>query len=175
MDYRRCAMSRNLSLFFFLVLPFILSPYSANAMGEDVLAHTGQYTFFVKPHPGACMTYHERMVPCVATQTVPISRPVVQTFPVPFPVKRSLPVVASEKPVGCAFGAGPCVECYPHPSSRPGVKEIWPPELVPVSIASPAFAPHHVTRKIVLPQWFLVTEHPVAPFPKPVRKLRPDG
>ena len=81
-------MLRNLSLFFFLILSFILSPYSAKAMGEDVLAQTGQYTFFIKPHPGACMTYNQKMVPCVATQTIPIPRPVVQTYPVPFPVKR---------------------------------------------------------------------------------------
>ena len=165
----------NFSLFFFLILSFILSPCSAKAMGEDVLAHTGQYTFFIKPHPGACMTYHQKMVPCVATQTIPIPRAAVQTYPVPFPVKRSLPVVASEKPVGCAFGAGPCTECYPHPSSRPGIKEIWPPQIRPVSITGPEFTPHHVTRKIILPQWFLVTEHPVPPVPKPVRKVGTGG
>jgi hypothetical protein len=168
-------MLRNLSLFFFLILPFVLSPYSAKATGEDVLAQTGQYTFFIKPHPGTCMTYHQKMVPCVATQTVPIPRPVVQTYPVPFPVKRRVPVVISEEPVGCAFGAGPCVECYPSPSSRPQIKEIWPPEIRPVSITSPAFTVRHVTRKIMLPQWSLFTEHPAVPVPKPIRKVGAGG
>jgi len=164
-------MLRNLSLFFFLILPFMLSPHSAKAMGEDVLAQTGQYTLFIKPHPGACMIYQQKMVPCVATQTIPISRPVVQTYPAPFPVKRRLPVVVSEKPVGCALGAGPCVECYPRPSCRPGIREVWLPELRPVSITSPAFTPRHVTHKIIRPQWHLVTEHPVMPAPKPIRKV----
>ena len=168
-------MLRNLSLFFFLILPFILSPHLARAMGEGILAQTGQYTFFIKPHPGSCMIYQQKPVPCVATQTIPIPRPVVQTYPAPFPVKRKAPVVVSEKPVGCAFGAGPCVECYPHPSSRPGIKEIWPPEIKLVPITSPAFTPRHVTRKILRPQWFLVTEHPVMPVPKPIRKVRTGG
>jgi hypothetical protein len=168
-------MSRNLSLFFFLILPLILSPYSAKAMGEDVLAHTGQYTFFIKPHPGSCITYHQKMVPCVATQTITIPRPVVQTYPTPFPVKRKLPVIVSERPVGCAFGAGPCVECYPHPSSKREIKEVLTPEIMPVSITSPAFTPHQVTRKIVLPQWFLVSEHPVVPVSRPIRKVGTGG
>jgi hypothetical protein len=168
-------MLRNLSLFFFLILPFILSPYSAKAMGEDVLAHTGQYTFFINPHPGACMTYHQRMVPCVATQTVMIPRPVVQTYPTPFPVKRRLPVIVSETPVGCAFGSGPCVECYPHPSRRREIREIWTPEIKPVSITSAAFTPRQVTRKIVLPQWFLVSEDPVVPVSRPIRKAGTGG
>jgi hypothetical protein len=168
-------MLRNLSLFFFLVLPLMLWPHSVKAMGEDVLAQTGQYTFFINPHPGSCMIYYQKMVPCVATETIPIPRPLVQTYPAPFPVKRRVPVVVSEEPVGCAVGAGPCVECYPHPSCRPETKEIWPPEIMPVSITSPAFTPRHVTRKIIRPQWFLVTEHPVLPVPKPIRKLRTGG
>lgn len=168
-------MLRNLSLFFFLTLFFILSPCSAKAMGEDVLAQTGQYTFFIEPCPGAHMTYYQKMVPCVATQTIPIPRSVVQTYPAPFPVKRGVPVVISEEPIGCALGAGPCVECYPRPSSRPGIKQIWPPEIMPVSIKGPVFTPRNVTHKIMRPQWFLVTERPVPPVPKPIRKLRTGG
>jgi hypothetical protein len=168
-------MLRKLSLFFFLILPFMLSPHLAIATGEAVLAQTGQYTFFINPHPGSCMIYRQEMVPCVATQTIPIPRRVVETYPVPFPVKRKAPVVVSQEPVGCAFGAGPCVECYPQPSRHKETREIWPPGIKPVSITSPAFTPRHVTRKITRPQWFLVTEHPVMPFPKPIRKVGAGG
>ncbi len=168
-------MLHNFGLFFFLIFSIALLPFSVKAMGEDVLAHTGQYTFFITPHPGACMTYYQKMVPCVAAKTIPIPRPVVQTYPLPFPVKQKLPVVVSEKPVGCAANADSCVECYPQPSYKPGVTEVWPAQIKPVRISSPEFTPRPVTRKIVMPQWFLVTDHPVPPAPKPPMKVRTGG
>lgn len=167
-------MSHNFSLFFFLIFSISLLPFPVRAMGEDVLAQCGQYSFFIKPHPGACMTYHQKMVPCVAEKNIPIPRPVVQTYPLPFPVKRGLPVVVSEKPVGCAANADSCLECYPQPSCKPGIKESWPAQIKPIRISSPEFSPRHVTRKIMLPQWFLVTDHPV-PAPKPPIKVRTGG
>jgi len=167
-------MLHSLSLFFFLIFCTAFLPCSANAMGEDVLSLTGQYTFFINPHPGSCMTYYQKMVPCVATKTIPIPRSVVQRYPLPFPVKQGLPIVISEEPVGCAANCAPCVECYPKPSSKRGVKEIWPPQIKPVPISGPEFIPRQVTNRIMLPQWFLVTEHPVPPR-RPPMKVRTGG
>ena len=166
-------MLQNLRLFFFLVLSLVLLPSSIMAMGEDILGMSGQYTFFIKPHPGSHITYYQRMVPCVATKPVPVPGPVVQTFPVPFPVKRGLPAVISEVPVGCAIGAGECVDCYPRPSRRPATKEIWVPQPLPISVRGMEFIPRPVTNRIILPQWFAVTEQPVAP--RPVRKVGTGG
>ncbi len=166
-------MLRNLGLFSFLALSIMLSPHSAKAMGEGVLAQTGQYTFFIKPQPGSHMSYYQKLVPCVAAETVSIPRPAVQRYPLPYPVKRYLPVIISEKPVGCAAKAGSCIECYPLESSRSERKEIWPPNIKPVRIRTPEFYPREVTRRILLPQWFSVTEYPLPP--RPPAKIRTDG
>ena len=123
-------MPRNFSFALSLIVLSVALSSSAHALGEDILAHTGQYTFFIKPDPTSCVTYYQRMVPCVEKKTIPVARRIVETFPVPVPVKRKHPVLLSETPVGCAIGAGPCIECFPKPSCRPGVKDVLVPRVI---------------------------------------------
>lgn len=153
-----------------LAMTFMTSP--CQAMGEDILAHTGQYTFFIKPVPGSHTTYYQKAVPCVADVMAPVPRRVTNTYPVPVPVRRHSSVVVSETPMGCAEGQGPCVECFPRPSRRGGTGEVWAPNFIPVSVPGKQFVPKHVTRRIKLPQWFEVTEDPG--MPKPIRKVTSD-
>ncbi|MBI5251413.1 MAG: hypothetical protein HY912_18145 [Desulfomonile tiedjei] len=142
----------------------------AFSYGENILAATGQYTFFIKPEPGSCTTYYQKMVPCVAKDIVPVPKRVSQTYPVPVPSIRNIPTVIHETPVGCACGAGPCVECFPRPSVRNASKEAILPRMVPVRVPGVEFVPREVTRRVMLPQWFAVTEEPLPP--KQVRKIR---
>ncbi len=130
------------------------------AFGEDILGLTGQYTFFIRPVPGWGVTYYQRMVPCVARETVPVPHRVVQTYPFPIPVIRQQPITITEIPVGCAQGSGPCVRCRPMPSSRPASKAVVTPTVVPVGVPGIELTPKCVTRPVMLPQWFAVTETP---------------
>lgn len=132
----------------------------ALAFGEDMLALTGQYTFFIRPVPGWDVTYYQKLVPCVAQETVPVARRVVQTYPLPIPRMQRQPITITETPVGCAQGAGPCVECSPRPSSRPATKDVAGPAIVRVGVPGIEVTPKCVTRRVMLPQWFAVTEHP---------------
>lgn len=140
------------------------------AFGEDVLGLTGQYTFFIRPVPGWDVTFYQKMVPCVKQDTISIPRRVVQTYPVPVPAVQRQPVTITETPVGCAQGAGPCVECYPMPSSRPALKDIVTPRIVPVGVPGIELTPRDVTHRVMLPQWFAVTEE--AKPPRKVSKVR---
>ena len=166
-------MLKHFNLLFIsaLILTFLSTP--AWATGEEILAHSGQYTFFIKPVPGSHTTYHQKLVPCVATLTVPVPRRVAYTYPVPVPVRRHLPTVISETPMGCAEGQAPCVECFPQPSRRSASKDIWPPNFIPVRVPGMEFTPRDVTRRIKLPQWFEVTEQPS--MPRKIRKVASDG
>ncbi len=143
---------------------------SALAVGEDMLAMTGQYTFFIKPDPCSCITYTQKLVPCIETKCVGAKR-VVTTFPLPVPRGQRQPILVTETPVGCAEGAGPCIQCYPQPSCRPDVKECPTPAVLPVPVPSVEPEPRTVTRPVMLPQWFVVQEQCKPPARK-VRKVR---
>jgi hypothetical protein len=166
-------MTKNLILLFLAGLLMLAGTEESRAVGEDILAHTGQYTFFIKPYPSSFVTFYQKMVPCLETKMVPFPRRVVQTFPVPVPAVRGQRVAVTETPVGHAKGVGPCVECWPSPSARPGMREFIEPMYLPVSVPGVEFQPRPVTRRLMLPQWFAVEEHPVPP--KKVRKVSTDG
>ena len=160
----------------FLVIILSLAFYSLSpasqvfAFGEGVLALTGQYTFFIRPVPGWDVTFYQKLVPCVAEETIPVARRVVQTYPLPIPAMQRQPITIAETPVGCAEGSGPCVECYPKPSSRSASKDVVGPRVVPVGVPGIELNPKHVTRRVMLPQWFAVTEEPK--HPRKVSKVR---
>lgn len=150
--------------------PFLLVALASVAMtsqawsfGEDVLACTGQYTFFIKPDPTSCITYYQKMVPCVAEHTIPVPRPVAPVYPVPVPRGQKQRVLVTERPVGCAEGAGPCVTCFPRTVHRPGVQDVIVPRMVPVPVPGIDIVPVSVTRPVMRPQWFEVTESPMPP------------
>ncbi|MBI4964786.1 MAG: hypothetical protein HY913_16035 [Desulfomonile tiedjei] len=145
----------------------------ACAFGEDILALTGQYTFFIKPDPCSNTTYYQKLVPCLAEETVPVPRPTVRVYPVPVPAPQRLPIIVSESPVGCAEGSGPCVQCFPQASSKPGSKQVLGPRPLPVPVPGTEIVPRHVTRPVLRPQWFAVTEIPAPP--RPVRKVGAGG
>jgi hypothetical protein len=161
-------MRKILSVISFLVFLILCLATQALAFGEDILAASGQYTFFIKPCPGSNVTYYQKMVPCVATDEIAVPRRVAPVFPVPVPTVRNQPVTRMETPVGCAQGASPCVECRPRPSSASASAEVVLPRMVPFGV--PGFEPTFKTvkRKIMLPQWFAVTEQP-----RQVRKVPP--
>ncbi len=160
-----------------VVIWSLMSASSAVAFGEDVLAVTGEYTFFIRPDPMACITYHKKLVPCVARETVPVPQRYTQTYPIPVPARREVPAIVKETPVGCAEGSGPCVDCYPQCSHTPGMIAVKVPQIVPVDIPFVRFNPQCVTRKVMLPQWFAVEELPKPPPQKvrSVQKVRPTG
>jgi hypothetical protein len=161
-------MRKMLSVISSLVLLLVCLSSQAFGFGEDVLAASGQYTFFIKPCPGSDVTYYQKMVPCVLTEEVPVPRPVAPVFPVPVPTVRNQPVTRTETPVGCAQGVSPCIECRPMPSTAPGSGEVVLPPAAPFRV--PGFEPafQTVKRRIMLPQWFAVTEEP-----RQVRKVAP--
>ena len=160
-------MRKTLSAISSLVFVLLCLSSQAFGFGEDVLAASGQYTFFIKPCPGSNVTYYQKMVPCVMTEEVPVLRPVAPVFPVPFSAVQRQPVTRMETPVGCAQGSSPCIECRPRPSSVSASGEVVMPRMAPFKV--PGFEPAFKTvkRKIMLPQWFAVTEQP-----KQVRKVR---
>jgi len=143
----------------------------ASAVGEDVLAHTGQYTFFIKPDPCSHVTYYQKMVPCMERKVESVPQTVINAFPVPVVARKRQRVVISETPVGHAKGSGPCVECYPRAICKPAVKEVLLPTVVPVNVPGVIFNPRCTERRVIRPQWFAVEEHP-APPPRKVRKVR---
>jgi hypothetical protein len=154
------------------ILSLVSVPYAC-AFGEDILAHSGQYTFFIKPDPGSCTTYYQKMVPCLAKETVPVPRPAVLVYPVPVPTPQKRPIIVSESPVGCAEGSGPCVECFPQATCKPARKEVMVPRPIPVPVPGTQVVPQCVTRPVLRPQWFAVTEIPAPP--QPIRKVGTGG
>ena len=163
-------MPRNFSLALSLIVLSAALASSAYAFGEDILACTGQYTFFIKPDPTSHVTYYQKMVPCVETKTIPKPRRIVETYPVPLPATRKLPVLLSETPVVCPDGEDPCVECFPKPSAKSAFKDVVVPRIVPVRVPGLVSEPRTVTRRIMRPQWFAVEEIEKAP-PRKIRKI----
>jgi len=163
-------MARNLPIIVFVALLAAFATSLAHAVGEDLLALQGQYTFFIKPDPTSHTTYYQKLVPCVETKPMLFPRKIVETFPVPMPGRLKQPVIVTETPVGCAEGSGPCVQCFARPSSRPGTKDVTVPRFVPVRVPGIVMVPQCVTRRVVRPQWFAVQERP-KPQPARIRKV----
>jgi len=146
-----------------MILATAVFSSAALAEGEDVLAFTGQYTFFIKPQPGSCVTYYQKMVPCVLEETVTSPRHVKPVFPVPVSSTRGMPVVRTETPVGCADGVGPCLHCFPRPASRPGTTDLVVPVMRSVGVPTIEVVPRCVKQRVMRPQWFEVKETPRPP------------
>jgi hypothetical protein len=163
-------MRRKWSLVLASIMLSLVAFTAAQAVGEDVLAVTGQYTFFIKPDPSSCTTYYQKMVPCIKKITVPVPVASVPVYPVPMPMPRRKRVMLDEVPVGHAKGAGPCVRCRPAPSHRPATKNVFPPVPVPVPVPGMTITPKCVARRVMLPQWFKVDERPM-PRPRKIRKV----
>ncbi len=164
-------MTRGLLLILCAVVLAVTAPGPVLAVGERILAMTGQYTFFIKPDPTSCVTYHQKMVPCVEEKTIPHVRK--RYVPIPYPVaaKDRQGVLRSEIPLGTPKDVSPCIECFPRPECRPGVKDCVVPRIVPVPVPFDDIQPRCVTKRIMLPQWFKVEDHPKPP-PRKVRKVR---
>ncbi|GEM_PF-618729 len=162
-------MRKQLHMIFpVLFFSLVLVP-SAFAFGEDVLAHTGEYTFFIKPKPGSCVTYRQRMVPCMIKEHVPVPLKTSRTYPVPVPENRRHRLAIIERPVGCAKDSGPCVRCFPRCYLERSSRTKVHPRMLPVRVSGTVIAPGCVTRRIMRPQWYEVWERPVPP--RPVRKV----
>jgi len=144
---------------------------TALAFGEDILAATGQYTFFIKPEPGSGVTYYQRMVPCVADVPVCVPRREAPVYPLPMAAIERQKVLVRETPVGCALGEGECVECFPKSLRYRGIREGVGPRDIPVRIPDLRVERKIVKRPVMRPQWFAVTEDPLPP--QPVRKVHP--
>jgi hypothetical protein len=160
-------MSRTALVFIGALIVSLALSGPASAEGEGILAMTGQYTFFIKPEPGSCETYYQKLVPCVLTETIPVPRPVTPKFLVPRASIRGVPVLRHETPVGCAEGAGPCLECFPRPTCKPAIHPTVIPVMNPVAVRDLEFQPKHITRRVMKPQWFKVTDEP-----RPMGKVR---
>jgi len=161
-------MCRNLVRFACLVILSLTCGGPVHAVGEDVLARCGEYTFFINPHPGSHVTFYKKMVPCRAEKTILVPRRVFQTYMVPVPQPVGRPILISETPVGHAKGEGPHLRCFPAPRVMPGIKEVIEPRPVPVRVPDLVLQPRRVVRSVMMPQWFAVQEHP-KPAPAKVR------
>lgn len=167
-------MFRNLQCTLLAFLALLAAATPAFAVGEEILAATGRYTFFVKPDPTSCVTFYQKMVPCIERKTVGVPRTVVETFPYPVPTTQKQRVLVTETPVGHACGANPCIQCIAKPVCQPGMKDVIVPSMVPVRVPTLVMQPKCVDRRIKLPQWFAVEEH-VLPAPQKVRKVHNPG
>ncbi|MEW6532606.1 MAG: hypothetical protein AB1473_17380 [Thermodesulfobacteriota bacterium] len=167
-------MRKLLSVWLMALIVSLALAGSALAFGEEILAAKGEYTFFIKPDPKSCVTYYQKMVPCVKNETVIIPRKFEQTFPHPVLARQKERVLVTETPVGCAEGSGPCVHCFPQPTCRPETRAPVVPRIVPVNVVTVVPEPICVPRRIKLPQWFAVEEHPLPP-PVKVRKVGAGG
>ncbi len=167
-------MSGKLPLILVVSLAALISSSPALAMGEDILALTGRYTFFIKPDPTSHVTFYQKMVPCVEEKTVGIPRTVVETYGLPIPFPRRERVLVTETPVGHAKASGPCVQCFPSPVCKAEIKDVIVPRVVPVQVPGVILQPKCVPRRLMSPQWFAVEEHPMPPR-GPVRKVRGPG
>lgn len=167
-------MSRNLFqvLSVLALVLALLAP--AFSFGEDVLGAQGEYTFFIKPHPGSHKTFYQKMVPCVEKKTVGVPRRIVERYPFPVPDRRWPPILMSEIPLGTPHEVSPCVECFPKPICRSGRKKMIVPRVVNVGVPGVTITPRCISRRIKLPQWFMVKEDPKPP-PRKVAKVGPRG
>lgn len=155
-------------------LALVTAAVPALAAGEDILAASGRYTFFIKPDPASCVTFHQKMVPCIERKTVGVPRTVVETYPLPVPSRQKQRVLVTETPVGDACGVTPCINCFPKPVCKPGTTDVIVPSIVPIRIPTLVIQPKCVERRIKLPQWFAVEEQPLPP-PQKVRKIHSPG
>ncbi len=135
---------------------------SAFSFGEDILAITGQYTFFIRPKCGPNVTYYQKMVPCIVDDQCPIARPIRERYAAPVPILRPQGVAINEVPVGCAAGCSDCVECFPKPSRGSGFNDVVMPVLTPADMTTVVPMPNSFKRPIMSPQWFAVYEEPKA-------------
>ncbi len=161
-----------------VALMVTLSNQAVMAYGEDVLAHTGEFTFFIKPEPGSCRTYTQKMVPCVEKKTVPQERLINQTYPVPIPGSVTKPTLITETPMGRKGKPG-CLQCFPKSSIQRSAKKMVAPRIIPVNVKGVLLSPKCVSRKIMKPVWFEFYEKP-APPKRPTkvkypRKVGPRG
>ena len=166
-------MRRSSTVLLCAILTVLAFSGTARPEGEGILAMTGQYTFFIRPDCGSGETYYQKLVPCRLEKTVPIARVVTPKYLVPHASIRGVPVMRNETPVGCAKGAGPCVECFPKPTRRPAINSAVVPIPAPVRIRDLQFRPKTVVKRVLRPQWFKVTDEP-RPLRK-VRKIHPGG
>lgn len=166
-------MSQKLAFLWYVILVIICSAGAGWAAGEEVLGRTGRYVFFIKPDPCSDVTYYQKLVPCVAEETIYVPRRVFPVYHVPEPIRRRQAVLVTETPVGCALGEGPCVECFPKPTERRETREVWLPRPLEVRVPTVEWVPKKITKRIMLPQWFAVHEQPV-PTPL-VRKIGTGG
>jgi hypothetical protein len=133
------------------------------AFGEDVLAASGQYTFFIKPRCGTNATYYQKMVPCVLTEELPTARLITPVYGVPVPDQRKQGIVRTETPVGCAQGSRPCAECFPRETRTTDFVDRQFPVMIPSVMPTWVPDPQIARRPVMLPQWFMVTEEAKAP------------
>jgi hypothetical protein len=152
---------------------------SAFAFGEDVLAHTGEFTFFIKPDPGSCKTYTQKMVPCVEKKTVPVVKLINKTYPVPVPKGVIKPTKICENPMA-EKGKPQCVQCFPKSRVQGSSKKLVRPQMIPVTTPGMVIAPKCVTKKTMKPVWFEFKESPAPPRMRPrkvkyPRKVGPRG
>lgn len=146
---------------------------AVTAEGEGILAMTGQYTFFIRPECGSGETYYQKLVPCRLEETIPVPVPVTPKFLVPHASIRGVHVMRSEIPVGCAEGAGPCLECFPKPIRYPAVNPAVIPITPPVGVRDLEFRPMTVIRTVWKPQWFKVVDE--VKDPRKAGKVRHGG
>lgn len=163
-------MQKKLPAIFLTMLLSVFLSSGAFAAGEELLALKGEYTFFIKPEPGSCVTYYQKMVPCIAKETILVPKKVVRTLPLPVPTFQRQPILRSEIPIGCAEGAGPCVQCAPKPVCAPAYKDVLVPRMVPIRVPDVELVPKCITRRVMRPQWFAVNE-----VPRPPKKIRKVG
>ena len=133
----------------------------AFAFGEDVLAATGQYTFFIKPEPGSHVTYYQKMVRCVAEVPVPSPRRVAPVYRVPMAHIQRERSLITETTVGCALGQGDCVDCFPRAARYRQPRDVVVPRDIRVPMPGIEPVTRLVTRPVWLPQWFEVSEEPI--------------
>jgi hypothetical protein len=102
--------------------------------------------------PAVCApscSYVTRMVPCVKTELVPEVQPCSVVVPETRVGYRCRPIMIKGTPVGCAAGAGACVQCYPRPFCQ------VVNQTVPFYYTVPKVVPSYnlVYRKVCKPVW----------------------
>lgn len=153
-------MSRFLALSCCALVVGALSYGPAHAVGEDILARSGQYTFFVKPNPCVPVTYYQRTVPCRVTRNVPAVRTMQVPYYLPVAAIADRRTIIRETPIACPMDSDPCVQCSPRMTRRPGMAAVAAPRPVRVGVTEVVIVPKCVTRRVNLPRWFMVEEIP---------------
>lgn len=159
----------NIGVLLIVTLVWAFIPTSgAQGYGEDVLALTGQYTFFVRPHPGQPITYYQKAVPCVSRKSVQNLRSHHATVHVPYGAKRRQPIIVVETPLPMGHGPNQSISCFPKPRQHSMWRDVRVPETRPTRVLIRQPSSRMASRRIVLPYWFEVREEP---RPLPVGKM----